>query len=124
MTEFVTVGCRLPHGIEIDAPNGKTFKIKGSASLISQNDGYIMRDYEVTMVPKEIWEFFTTYFKDLSVLKSAALFVIPSEKDKVAIVADATFQPTGLEQLDPASAGDYEVEPADSSEVPKSKRSK
>lgn len=94
----VTVGCKLPHGLEIDV-DGKKIVLNG------QNSTEIIGGYGLTKVDQEIAE---KWFKDNSdhaAVKNGLLFIEKNDSKAKDKAADQKDVKNGAEQLDPKANG-------------------
>jgi hypothetical protein len=96
MAKIVVVGCKLPHGINIEHPMDptKTVELKGkNKSLI------IGADYSTTEVDADFFEQWVAVNKEFPAVKSGAIFVAKSAADVAAVAAEFKDRKTGFEPM-------------------------
>lgn len=96
MAKIVVVGCKLPHGINIEHPMDptKTVELKGkNKSLI------VGAEYATTEVDGDFWEQWAAVNKEFPAVKSGAIFVAKTLTDAAAIAAEFKDRKTGFEPM-------------------------
>lgn len=106
MTEMVTVGCRLPAGVNLPA-------LKKGGDIVSLNGSYRHRSfneatgliapwaYGVTQVDADYWEAFKAQYADWQPLKSGVIFEAKTAKAAESEARERQDEKTGFERIDP-----------------------
>lgn len=96
MAKIVVVGCKLPHGINIEHPIDPTKKVE----LVGKNKALIVgSDYATTEVDADFWEQWTAVNAEFPAVKSGAIFVAKSAADAAAIATESKERKTGFEPM-------------------------
>lgn len=107
-TDFVTVACKLPHGliIEVGTPgqeNYRRFELNGpySGVRMGKPNSLIVGGYAFTQIPKDVWVEWAKNHKGAAYLKNRAVYVEGSvEGAQAAALTDSNLK-TGFERLNP-----------------------
>ncbi len=96
--EFVTVACRLPHGLHLDVgdlPGQKRVTLNGA------NKSRVIGGAGITQVPKDHWEEWAKTRRDAPYIKNGSIFITKSETDAMKEADNRAKDKTGFEQTDP-----------------------
>lgn len=101
---FVTIGCKLPHGLIISARNTEGDTV--SLTLKGANDARIVGGYGITEnVPVELWNaWLKKHHKHMAVV-NGQLFVHNDLKSAEQIAKERREVTTGFEPIDPIKNG-------------------
>ena len=91
-----TIACKLPQGLQIPMPDGRTIKLHGSASPF-QIAGHGM----TKGVAESDWTAITTLFADAAWLKNEAVFASSKEEDASAKAIEFKDIDRGFDPIDP-----------------------
>ncbi|WP_258561851.1 hypothetical protein [Salmonella bongori] len=102
MAEMVSVGCKLPNGLQVTL-DGKTVILNGAASTALRGlDGAIPEGaFGVTQVEKDFMDKFIAIYHDAAYIQNNAVFIQKDERSVKAQGKDLEKSKTGLEGLDP-----------------------
>lgn len=102
MAEMVSVGCKLPNGLQVTI-DGVTVILKGAASTaLRQLDGAIPEGaFGVTQVEKDFMDKFMKMYQDAPYIQNNAIFIQKDERSVKAQGKELEKAKTGLEGLDP-----------------------
>jgi len=92
MAKTILIGCKLPNGIIIEAPNGQTAEIDGL-----NKSKIIGATHVISSIDADIWAAWKAKNTTFSALKSGAIFEASSASEAVAIAKDT--DKTGLEPM-------------------------
>lgn len=96
MSKFVTIGCRLPHGLILDHPLDKSKTVE----LAGANRAKIVgADYGLTQVDVEFWEQWKAMNAEFPALKVKALFVAKNVADAEEQANELKTETTGFEPM-------------------------
>jgi hypothetical protein len=110
---FVNIGCKLPHGLELTlfraqtAPDNtvKHIPLDGSITLKGRNSSNIVGGYGITQVPTEFWEAWVAANPHFKALKSGAIFAEPNRARALAHADAQRDLKTGAEPLNSDKPG-------------------
>ncbi len=107
MNGKIFVGCKLPHGLDIDHPTvqGMSVKLNGRNKI-----QIIGQTYGVTEVDAELWAAWTMFNPTYPALVSGMLFAADDEASLRAMGDERAKVLSGFERTDPEAMG---VEPVD-----------
>lgn len=99
-TVMVVVGCKLPHGIVLEAgrygdPNYTRVRLNGS------NSARVVGGYGLTDVSRDFWETWYKGHRNLGFVRDGFVFVHGDEASAAAHAREQAGKRTGLEPLDP-----------------------
>jgi len=103
-TGFVTIGCKLPHGLIISARNmeGETVNV----TLAGANAARIVGGYGITEnVPKDLWDAWLKKNHKLPAVLNGAVFIHNDLKSAEQIAKERRDVPSGFEAIDPIKNG-------------------
>lgn len=98
MMEYITVACRLPHGLHMDlgvAPDNKRVTLNGA------NKSRIIGGAGITQVPKDHWEEWAKTRRNAPYIQNGAIFLTKSEGDAIKEADSRAKDLTGFEQASP-----------------------
>lgn len=95
MADTVIVGCKLPHGLEVQI-SGKTVVLNGANSTAIVGGYGLTRD-----VDKAGFDAWLLAYADLPYVKNELVFAQATEKSAVSQATEQEAEKTGLEGLDP-----------------------
>ena len=96
MAKITIVGCKLPHGIVLEAPldPSKSVELKGL-----NNVTIVGADYATTEVDADFMEQWVAANQDFPALKSGAIFIAKNASDATAIGEEFKERETGFEPM-------------------------
>lgn len=91
---FVTVACKLPHGLKITLRD-RSLVLRGA------NAPDAVVGFGLTTIPEDFWNEWSKQFRNYEPVKRGLIFAHAKSGDTRAEVAEKKGLKTGLEQLDP-----------------------
>lgn len=112
--ETCVVGCKLPHGLNLDLVLAKDADGKPTKAqrilLKGKNSAHIVGGYGLTHnVPKEPFERWLVENSARPFVKNGSVFMQDSEKNAKAAARERRAERTGFESIDPTSKTDPRV---------------
>jgi hypothetical protein len=92
---FVTVACKLPQGLLVPLPDGRTIKLNGRASAFN------VAEHGMTQVPVEDWNAIQAMYSEAKWLTSEAVFALKDAESAADKAIERKDVDAGFDPIDP-----------------------